>query len=330
MQKTRHSIFPHFKRFIDERGLFRKGDGIVAAVSGGVDSMLLIHLLKRFSTAVPVRLFVAHVNYGLRGKESNADERLVREVSSALGLECFVKRARLRQNENLQDLAREVRYKFFEEVADRNNASVIATAHHMDDQAETLLLHIIRGSGLAGLSGMRPRFKKKKITIVRPLLFATKKEILAAAESSGIEYRTDATNLLPKYSRNALRHLLLPELAKHNPRIVHSLAALAERAFIDNEALDLTAHEAFSQIASESSKERVALRRREYAHLPEGLRRRVLRIAFEELTGSAKDLNADQLKRMDEIALGVKGNASYRLPAGCKFERFDKLLAIIH
>jgi len=321
-------LLPRFKRHVADENLLSKGDHLVVAVSGGIDSMVLLDLLNRVAEPLDLELTVAHVNYGLRGVDSDNDEKLVRTTCKKLGIDYEVLRKKPSSKKNLQEDARNIRNLFFRQVADEYESQIIVTAHHMDDQVETILLHLIRGAGLKGLSGISPLQIIGGLKIVRPLLSFSKKELMDYSSKRRVKYREDGTNVETKYTRNAIRHRLIPIMEEFNPRIAQNLSALSQRLSDDNDLLDLLAHEALEDLLLLSGQDEVRVSRNEFIQLPISLRTRVLRAAFERLRGNAKDLNADQLIRMDHIAQSSKKTGSYRLPAKMSFERKGDSLAM--
>ena len=321
-------LLPRFKRFATERALFSRGEGVVLAVSGGIDSMVMLDLFGRLAGPWNLSLTVAHVNYGLRGRASNADERFVREVCERRGVRFELLKQSVRKGENLQNEARRIRYRFLGETAARRGARVVATAHQMDDQAETILLHLIRGSGLRGLAGMPEKSAQGKLSLVRPLLFATRREIADYAKKRGVASREDKTNTQTAYTRNRIRHLILPALAKVNPRIVETLSAMGGRLHEDELALDLVATEAFEEACVVAEEGRTVLNRAALGELPAGIRNRAFRLAFERASGSSVDLKADQIAKMAAISERESPRGSYRLPSPWIFTREKDILTI--
>jgi len=201
-----------FHEFAARQGLFAEGDALVVAVSGGVDSMVLLELLRRNRS---LGLIVAHCNHTLRGGESDADQSFVEEYARACGLPCEVCRAETAgqaqsRGIGIQEAAREIRYQFLHEVCSRRGARAIVTAHHADDNAETILMHLFRGTGVRGMAGI----PLKAGGLVRPLLFARRQEIEEFARAERIAFRTDSSNDKDAYQRNAIRHHLMPILER--------------------------------------------------------------------------------------------------------------------
>lgn len=261
--------------FIAEHGLIEPGARVVVGVSGGMDSVVLLQILQELGYE-PV---VAHVNYGLRGEASDADEALVRAAAEERAAPCHVHRVWL-DGENVQAEARVVRYGFFGEVAEEVGAAVVATAHHRDDQAETLLLNLFRGSGPAGLAGIpvrRSLAPGSEISVVRPLLGVGREAIAAYARTRGLRWREDASNASGDYRRNVVRHDLLPRIAQHFGEGVGArIARTADlvRAYLDSGAALSAA--SLLDAASESLADGWALRIDVLAEQPETVRRGLL------------------------------------------------------
>lgn len=205
-----------FLNHIDRQQLCLKSDLILLAVSGGVDSMAMLYLFREAG----FRVGVAHCNFQLRGKESDGDEEFVRQVCKELNIPFFVSRfeteAYAWENTlSIQMAARELRYAWFEEVLRSHSYTWLATGHHFDDTMETILLNITRGSSTEGLAGI----PAKNGNIIRPLLFATRKEIEKYAVRKGMVWREDLSNLTDDYQRNFIRHQILPRLKELNPSL---------------------------------------------------------------------------------------------------------------
>ena len=223
----------HIEQSIRARRLFRPGQRILVAVSGGADSMVLLHVLRELALKYHWKLTVAHLNHQLRGRSSAADERLVRRTARALKLPASVERAQVRELARAQKLslemaARAVRHDFLARTARQRRIQVIALAHHSDDQLELFFLRLLRGSGGEGLSGMKwrnPSPGDPAIELVHPLLEQPKAALIAFAAERGIRYREDASNAVLDFQRNRIRHELLPLLRKqYQPALGRTLA----------------------------------------------------------------------------------------------------------
>ncbi len=215
-----------FIKFIDEQKLVAGGERILVAVSGGIDSMVMTHLFLE----TPYDIGIAHCNFSLRGRESDKDEEFVNSYATDHNIPFFSTRfdtkTYARNNgQSIQMAARELRYSWFEEIRKNNGFSCVAVAHNMNDNIETLIINLVRGTGLNGLTGMKP----KNNNIIRPLLFATRNEIISYSKKHQIVYREDKSNADTKYTRNKIRHRIIPVLKEINPSIETTLSETAER-----------------------------------------------------------------------------------------------------
>lgn len=210
-----------FEKFIRDNGLCRPQDRVLLAVSGGVDSVAMTHLFR----AAGFDCALAHCNFQLRGTDSDADEAFVRSLADTAGYPVYVNQfdveAEVRDSGgSVQMVARDLRYSWFQELARDQRFDVIATAHNLNDSVETFFLNITRGTGIRGLLGIPMRNNN----IIRPLLFSTRKEILDFCKENGLEYREDVSNLETKYTRNKVRHDLLPIVEQINPSFLKIIA----------------------------------------------------------------------------------------------------------
>jgi tRNA(Ile)-lysidine synthase len=260
--------------------LFKPGDRLGVAVSGGADSVALLRTLMEFRAELGLVLAVVHFNHKLRGLESEEDERFVTELARVYDLplhraEADTKTFAREKALSIEAAARELRYAFFGKLIKDGVLDKVATAHTLDDQAETVLLRIIRGTGTSGLAGILPRLKAGEGAIVRPLLQTRRAEIVAYLKQIGLEWREDSTNTETVFTRNRLRHELLPQIAgSFNPEIVDSLASLAEIARAEDEYWASATAEAFVRCYRSN-----AIDLEEFSGLPLALQRRVLRLA---------------------------------------------------
>ncbi|MDB5226882.1 MAG: tRNA(Ile)-lysidine synthase [Bacteroidota bacterium] len=212
--------------YTQQHSLFNSGTPVLVACSGGVDSMVLIDILLKLK----IKIGIAHCNFQLRGKDSNADESFVQQYAAEKNIPFFTERFDTNTFKKEKDIstqmaARELRYEWFEKIRKENGYHVIATAHHLDDQAETILLNISRGTGIKGFTGMQP----KNGFIIRPLLEVSKQEIVDYAKENKIKFREDVSNATDDYQRNAIRHNVIPELQKINPSFYNSIKELISR-----------------------------------------------------------------------------------------------------
>jgi tRNA(Ile)-lysidine synthase len=319
------------RKTIDRYHLLAPGDRVVVGVSGGIDSMVLLHQLHVYRTIHPIELIVAHVNHGLRPGEAERERELVEKETNRLGLpfeyglfdvKVFAKQEGL----SLQDGARRVRFRFLNEVRDRYRAQKIALGHNADDQVETVLLRLIRGSGLRGLRGMVP---VRDGIVIRPLLETWRREIEAFASEEGVPFLVDSSNLREDYLRNRIRLRLIPLIEKeYQPRfkeIVFRTSAILRQ---EDELLEQEAEKAYGRMVRKE-KEGLSFRFSEFKGLLPALRRRVLRKMAERVQGRTFG-EEGYLPGLDEILEKLASGASsfrFSLREGLFVEkRYDEVL----
>ena len=314
--------------FCEEHGLLAHGSSIVVAVSGGVDSMALLVLLLRLRDRLALSVHVAHFEHGIRGAASCEDAQHVAAFCRARGIACTIEAADVpryarERKLSLETAARELRYAFLRRVKASVGAEAIAVAHHADDQAETVLLHLLRGAGLHGLVGMKPRTGD----VVRPLLGCRKAELAGYCAALGVEVRHDATNDVPKARRNFLRLEIMPRLAAQvNAAVGASLVRLAEAARADDALLDALAHEAFSRVRlaegtpeSAAKAGRLSISRTAFRAEPLSLQRRIVRLAAHMFVGEAHDWGWRHVEQVRRMMTEKQGGLSWDLPGSVQF-----------
>lgn len=231
--RAKSAVYSRWFKEATRQALFRAGQRVGVAVSGGPDSVLMLHFMKESASHWGITLAAVHFNHHLRGAESDADERFVRNLADSMGVdlvrgEAEVARIAREKKRNLEATARELRYRFFFSLVDRGQLDKVVTAHTANDQAETVLLRLLRGAGTRGLGGILPVLEGK---VARPFLELTRAEVMREIETRKLEYRVDSSNLDCRLRRNKLRKELLPQLEKEfNPAIVPLLKHYADRA----------------------------------------------------------------------------------------------------
>jgi tRNA(Ile)-lysidine synthase len=303
--------------YIQSRGLIADGQTLLVAVSGGQDSVCLLHILNNLQSVLNIRLHVAHLDHQLRGKESAADAKYVAALAKKLDIPATIAKRdvqayRKAHHISLEEAAREVRYAFLAETAASIGASAAAVGHTSDDQAETILLHLVRGTGTKGLRGLQPvsqlKLNKQQLTVLRPLLEVSHAETGAYCESFNLRPRQDASNLLLEPLRNRVRLELLPLLKGYNPRIVDSLRRTAQLSGDDIDCLENEADCFWQQIAVYQDN-RVVLEKHIVEHLGISLQRILLRKAVETVTGTLKDIEARHIEEMVRAVAGPVGRS---------------------
>lgn len=302
---------------------------IVVAVSGGADSTALLDALarwrKRKQPSGP--LFVAHLNHQLRGAESDEDEHFVGALAARLELPFLSERIAVQElarahKQNLEAAARQARYDFLQRAAQQNRAMFILTAHTQDDQAETVLMRLLRGSGAEGLRGIFPQTRLRDgVTLLRPMLSATRADVLAHCQHYGLSYRTDSSNLSPDFTRNRIRQELLPLLHTFNPRVNETLARTAGLLAEEDAFLQQAATAALDDISAPNSLNTQQLQLRHPA-----LRRRILRLWLRRERGDLQRIEAVHLTAIEALLAPGQSGRYIQLPGGGKVAReFDLL-----
>jgi len=301
--------------------MFRPGQRVGVAVSGGADSVCLLHILVDLSPGWNLRLFVLHLDHQLRGEESRQDARFVAEMAQRLGLEAHVEQAnRDLRTENLEQAARRVRRAFFLKFLESGEADRVALGHTRSDQAETVLFRFLRGSGTAGLAGIRPISPEG---MVRPLLAVSREEVEDYLRRRGIPWREDATNFSLEFARNRIRHELLPGLVQQwNPALAGTLAQTADWAFEEERYWE-------SEIARLAGlyltvqPPAVLLRADRLWDLPRAVARRLIRRAIELIKGDMRGIDFCHVDAVLRLGASVEGSGRLQLPGLDVYRSFD-------
>ena len=313
---VRRAVERAITRAARQYALWTPGARLVVAVSGGGDSLCLLGALlalrKRGHRLAPGELIMAHLDHGLRGKESQADARYVERLASDLGLPRVIERMEVAPGAFSEEGARKMRYAFLRRVAVEHDAERIVTGHTRDDQAETILLHWLRGGGLAGLRGMTPLHGD----IARPLLDVTHAQTLAYCAALGWQPREDSSNRDPRFLRNRIRHELLPLVETYNPGIrdllIRNGALLAE----DDAYLEAQAQRAWADVADETTADAIRLRREPLRDLAPAIRHRLYRDAARALLSAEAILEARHILALDSLLARNHTGATLHLIAG--------------
>lgn len=305
---------------------------LLVAISGGIDSTVLLHALVRLSHGRNFRCIAAHINHGLRADASREDERAVQEFAGALEIDCRVVQVDVaperasqpsRSRPTVQEAARRLRYEALRKLASEEGALHIATAHHLNDQAETVFMRMLRGCGPDGLAGIPERSPDG--VIVRPLLGVTRDQIHAYAAASRLRWCEDASNADLRYTRNRLRAEFLPRLTEaFNPQLAQRVAELAEAQRRDSEWIETLVNDAApSWIVRRSDADALELTKSGWNGLPEALARRLVLRALREM-GAGRDLTRTHLMRVLcflRAETGARGGAVIELPGGLRLTR---------
>lgn len=321
MQRNEMQLLQRVLAFCRAQNIFstKQSQSVLVAVSGGRDSMALLDILCHLAKSCPITsLAVAHFEHGIRGEASRADAEFVQSYCEARMIPFFVKYGDVllyaRQKKmSLEQAARVLRYDFLRTVKEKIGAQVIALAHHADDQAETMFLHMLRGSGLQGLLGMQA----KSHDLVRPLLFLRRAEIAEYVQARHIPYREDATNADTKYTRNFLRHKVFPLLEKHvNPKTVEAMGRLASLLAAEHDFLEVETQKAL-QSCCDMQADKILVQRKVFANLPLAMARRVLHVLGQRLT-PPDGWSANEVERLRHLLCEAQGEKQRNLPQGVR------------
>ncbi len=319
MYRKQKSFLAAVEAAVRRHHMLASGDTVLIGVSGGPDSVALLHGLFELRSNWSLHLVVVHLNHQLRGATADQEAAFVERLASRLGLPCdigsrdvasFGAEHRL----STQEAARAVRYAFYDEVATRHGAGKIALGHQANDNAESILIHLLRGTGPRGLAGIPPMRDGR---IIRPLIDLSRTQILQFLEQRGFEYVRDRSNLDPKYLRTRIRHQLLPLLKEgFNPRIIHALTRLASIVRQEEDFLNQQVRSAFQDLILEQKANRLTLSASRLAPLHPALLQRLLRQAVLSLRGNLKRLGHDHVEAVVQLARGPLPSGRLDLPNG--------------
>ena len=308
--------------FIQRYSLISDEEVVVVGVSGGADSVCLLHVLAKWRKGLGIKLHVAHLNHQLRGVESEADAKYVSNLAGSLGIPVTIDRQdvaayRTERNCSIEEAARELRYAFLARVAREVGANRIAIGHTRDDQVETILMHILRGTGITGLCGLAPCSPmpydrqgmswpasplslraptcRGNLLVIRPLLDITREETTSYCQEHQLDPRIDSSNRSLSFFRNRLRLQLLPLLRQYNPSVDQALLRLADIAKEDNAFIEQQASELWNEVARQENNA-IYLDRKQIASLSIALQRQLLRAAVTKLAGDTRDIEASHIE----------------------------------
>ncbi len=322
------SFLDKVQKTIQDYHLIHPGDRILIGVSGGIDSVALLSVLYHLRFKLGFSLTVGHVNHQLR-KGAKTDERFVEKLCQDLNILFVPLKVTVQKNKyqsSLEELARQARLKALIQLAKRKKVDSIALAHHQDDVAETVLMRILRGTGLLGLQGILPKKNISGFNIIRPFIQMSRKEIEGYIHSQGLRFRFDPTNKQLRFFRNKIRLRLLPVLEKsYNPNIRSLLAHLANNMAVDYEFLQLKARNLMKSLILPSKRKnilKISIQR--FLKLHESQQRLFLRLAFKALKGDMNQIALVHLRELIDLVYHRPPGSILNLPAGI-FAKKDSL-----
>lgn len=290
--------------------LIEKNDKVVIGVSGGPDSICLLHLLYSIKKELGFEIVVAHINHQIR-EVADSETEYVKDFCENLGIECFVKKENItelakKQKKGTEEAGRQVRYDFFEDVAQKTNSNKIATAHNSNDRAETVILNILRGSGISGLKGIEAMRDNKYI---RPLIFTKREKIEEYCQENNLNPKIDESNMENIYNRNKVRNIIIPYIEKEfNKNIIQTINRLSDVATEENEFLQKLTEEQYNTISTIEN-DTIILNLKKFNQLELVIKRRLILYTINEAihtTNGIEKVNIDDIIKLCKNNIGNK------------------------
>ena len=331
--KKQKNILKEVKTAIQKNQLLKAGDKVVIGVSGGADSVALVHILNSLKHELGIQLHIAHVNHKLR-KSADTDERFVKKLVGPLNIPYTAVNVNIKttsQKTSIEEVAREKRFNALFRIATKQNAQCICLAHHQDDLAETVLMRILRGSGLAGMQAILPKRKIDGFIIIRPLLNISKNDILNFLKTKGIKYRTDPTNKNKDFLRNRIRLELLPLIKEdYNPNISSTLANLANTATADYSFLQTETEKSLQRLIQKSSNTTLVLNLKGLLKKHPSLQRMIIRLSIERIKGNTRRLTLTHIREVEDLIQNRPSGSIVNLPSSIQFTKTSDTLSLKH
>lgn len=296
---------------IKKYNLIKENDSIVIGVSGGPDSICLLHILNEIKNELNFKIYVAHINHMIR-EEADEETEYVKEFCKNLGIECYIKRIDVVEIANnlkrgTEETGRQIRYEFFKEILEKTNSNKIATAHNNNDKVETILMNILRGSGTSGLKGIEAI---RDNMYIRPLINTSREEIEEYCETNKLEPKIDESNNENIYTRNKIRNIVIPYIKQEfNPNIIKTINRLSEVANEENEYLNKVTENEFNKLLLEKANNSYVLNLKDFNKLELVIKRRVILYTINELLSSTtgiEKVNIDDIIKLCNNNIGNK------------------------
>ncbi|HPN72849.1 MAG TPA: tRNA lysidine(34) synthetase TilS [Candidatus Omnitrophota bacterium] len=318
--KTRYpDFFKKVKDTVSHYDMVRKGEKVLVAVSGGADSVSLVTALRALSSGLGIEIVVATLDHGTRAGESAREALFVADLAESLGLKCVSEKLRFPSRHqgriSLEEKLRQKRYEFFIRTAKAQGCSCVATGHNMDDQAETVLMRVIKGSSADGLAGIPPVRTEQGIRFIRPLIRISRKDIVSFVNVNGIKHVEDSSNADQKFLRNRIRMEVLPFLEKINPEVRSSLVNIADSVREDL-LFAAACRKEKAECVVPDGQPRTGVKLREYLAQPAAVRREIFKRFFVSSGGSVKKLSYRHWMLLDNFARTQSKGRSLDLPGG--------------
>jgi tRNA(Ile)-lysidine synthase len=331
-----HSLIKKVEKTISEYGMLEEKDSVLVGVSGGADSVALVHLLNEIAPLFSLKLGIAHLNHSLRGSESDNDAGFVASVADNLHLPCFIEKKdvikyKTENSLSIEEAGRQVRYAFFAKIAQKEGFKKIALGHTSDDNAELILMYLIRGSGPLGISGIPPvrGVYNTNLLIIRPFIKTARSEIIKYLSAKGLPYVLDKSNMDLKYLRNRIRHKLIPELTEsYNPKIVETINRLALIIRSEDEWIEKELKSVFDKNTLSFDEDRIVLSVPGINALHPAAKRRITRCAIEKVKGNLRRISYSHIELVSDQLASDSDSWGLDLPDRIRITRTGKELVI--
>ena len=315
---------------IKRYNLIQSGDKLVLGVSGGPDSISMLNILNEIKEEWQFQIYVAHINHMIR-KEADDDEIYVQQYCEKNNIQFFVKRVNVQEIANIEKIGteeagRNIRYEFFEEILQKVGANRIAIAHNKNDKIETIVMNLLRGSGLSGLKGIEPIREQK---IIRPLIECERKEIERYCEQYKLEPRIDKTNFENDYTRNKIRNIVIPYIKNEfNPNIIETMDRLSQVATEESNYIELQVEKIYQKLLIERSQNQIILKLKEFNQQEKVIKNRLILLVVRELMGSTQRIEKVHIEDIIKLCNNNVGNKFLTPNKNIKFLVKDKRIYI--
>ncbi len=314
-----------FKDFIEKNNLLNNCKSLLLAVSGGPDSLAMLNLFFELSNYFDIKIAAAHLDHMFR-EESSAEADFVERFAQSKGIKFFRKSENLpviikKKNISAEAAARKCRFNFFREIMNKYDYDLLALAHHKDDQAETVLLNLFRGSGLPGLSGIQPKLKLEKIRIIHPMLCFSKKEILTYCQEKGLKPRFDSSNKKNIYSRNIIRNKIFPIVENRiNENAREVIARSSKIIAAENQFIEQLALEKYKEILIEENSIKIIVAFNKFKNIDQVLQRRIYRIIYNKINDNLDDLYLEHIFEIEKLIKNKDTGRGVDISSGIRVE----------
>lgn len=299
------------KETIKKYNLINSGDKIVLGVSGGPDSIAMLDILNQLKDEMNFEIYVVHINHNIRGKDADEDEEYVKKFCEKYNIKFFAKKIdvpAIAKNKKIgtEEAGRKVRYEYFDEILQKTNSNKIGIAHNKNDKVETIIMHLLRGSGVSGLRGIEPIRENK---FIKPLIECDRQEIEKYCKENNLQPRIDKTNFENEYTRNKIRNIVIPYIKEQfNPNIIETITRLSEVISNEDNFIEKIAQETYNKLLVIEENNRIELNLKEFNLLDEVLKNRIILIATKKIFGSTQGIEKVNITDIIKLCNNNIGN----------------------